>query len=307
MNKNYKTYLVFLAFTSFLWLALQFSKSYTKEIDFEVNYTNTQIHKVVLPNSDTQLSLQLKGSGLQLLKFSFWNNTIELDAQEADIAADTLSFFTQKKLNKAIEKAISYKGTVLSISKDTLQIHYDILKEKKVAIKVRSNLNFQPGYQSLKGIELENPEVTVIGASKILETIDEIYTEEISLKDLSEYDKGSVNLSTKELPKGAKLSFEEVNYEIEVEKLTEGEFKIPIKLVNANNISKLKIFPKEVEVVFRTSLKSFSSIKPTDFQVEADFKEKDDRSNLPLRLTASPQNAFDIRLNQKEVQYILIK
>ncbi len=292
MNNNYKTYLVFLAFTSFLWLALQFSKSYTKEIDFEVNYTNTQMRKVVLPNSDTQLSLQLKGSGLQLLKFSFWNNTIELDAQEADISADTLSFFTKKKLNKAIEKAISYKGTVVSISKDTLQIHYDILKDKKVAIKVRSNLNFQPGYQSLKGIELEKPEVTVIGASKILETIEEIYTEEISLKDLSEYDKGS---------------FEEVNYEIEVEKLTEGEFKIPIKLVNAKNISKIKIFPKEVEVVFRTTLKSFSSIKPTDFQVEADFKKKDDRSNLPLRLTASPQNAFDIRLNQKEVQFILIK
>jgi len=288
-------------------LALQFSKTYIQEIDLKVNYKNIDIQKVVQPNSDKNITLQLEGSGLQLLKFSFIDNTIDVDSNDAQSLNKKISFLTGKKLEKVLDKAIKYKGKINSISKDTLYIRYDLLSEKEVAIKIKSDLEFQPGYQSLKGVELDSIKVKLIGPSKILSSIESVSTEEITLTSLSEDYKGVLNIYDKDLPEEVSLSFKEIGFSIAVEKLTEGVFKIPVKLVNANKGGLIQIFPKEVNVIFKVALKEFPSIKSSDFEVQANFDNRRNNALLPLKITKSPHKAFDVRLNQNEVQFILIK
>ncbi len=307
MNKNYKTYLIFLGFTSFLWLALQFSKEYNQELEFKLHYTNNDINKVVLDDSDKEVTLQLEGSGLQLLKFSFLEKTIDIDAKEATALSNTRLFLTGKKLKKVLEEAINYKGKISSISKDSLFISYDLLAEREVDIKVKSNLKFQPGYQSLKGVQLENSKVKIIGPTKMLEQISSITTESLVLSSLSNSQEGKLNLDLNDLPEGVSTEFDQVTYSLEVEKLTEGTFKIPIVLKNSNKELLIQIFPKEVDVIFKVALKEFSKIKATDFKVEANFDERGDKSLLPLKLTVHPRQVFDVKLEQTEVQFIHIK
>lgn len=306
MNTNYKTYLVFLGFTAFLWLAIQFSKNYTEEVTFKIDYKNNAIEKVLQPDSDSELTLQLEGSGVRLLKFYLLDNSLELDASMAEKLSETQLFFSGKKMIKALEQAIDYKGKIANPSKDTLFVHYDVLAEKKVTIKVKSNLKFQPGYQSLKGVQLDSVTVKIIGPNKVLESIDSVDTEELVLNELVTNQKGKLALDISDLPDEVKVNFKEVGYTLEVEKLTQGEFKVPILLVNTEKKDKVKVFPKEVNIIFKVSLKDFSIVKASDFEVQADFQKNRD-AFLPLEITKYPPQVFDLRLEQSKVQFIFIQ
>ncbi len=307
MNKNYKTYLIFLGFTSFLWLALQFSKSYEQEVLFDVKYIDHDIEKVIQPESDQNVTLLLEGSGLQLLKFIFFDKTIELSVKEADKLSKKTFYYTGKKLKKALEKSINHKGSIKSIYKDSLFVKYDLLADKELDIKVKSNLKFQPGYQSLKGIELEKAKVKAIGPTEMLAKINSVSTELLTLNALSTDQKGVLSLDSSMLPDKVSLDIEKISYTLEVEKLTEGTFKVPIELINLKENLLIQIFPKEVDVIFKVTLEEFSVIKASDFKVVADFSKKEDKGLLPLRITESPRQAFDVKLEQNEVQFILIK
>lgn len=307
-KKNFKTYSFFLVFTAFLWFALQFSKNYSKEIDFTIEYTKVGADRFVKENSDKEVSLTLEGNGFQLLKFFIFNKTLKLDVRKASAKLPTKSYYTGRKMLEVIKSSLNYTGVVTFSSKDTITVRFSKIITKEIPIKVKDNIDFASGFTSLTGITTSKNTVAVRGPEVILDTLKYIETQELQLKDLQKNYEGKIALDVESLSADLKIKEKKIPFSIEIDKLTEGEFTIPIDILNVPKGKRVQLFPKEVTVIFGVALKNYPKLTADDFSVVVDMNKAASEGNtLALKLEKSSKMANNVRLTEKEVQFIVIK
>ena len=307
-SKNYKTYLFFLGFTTFLWLALQFSKNYSQEVTFKIKYNKIQTDKLLKPGSDNEIKMVLEGNGFQLLKYSLFKKAVKLDARKATNLSENHAFFTGKPMINAIKSGLNYNGEISFILKDSLHIYYDVFKEKEIPIKLVSNIAYDQGFVSTNGLESTEKVVKVLGPKSVVDTLKYVYSEVLTLENVAKDYKGKLALKTNENIEGLSYETQKIPVSLSVDKLTEGEINVPIKVLNLPKGAKVQLFPKQVSVVFSVVIKDHAKLSAKDFRIEADLSNASENSNkLLLKLAAVPNTVFNARLTEKEVQYILIK
>jgi len=308
LKKNLKTYSFFLVFTAFLWFALQFSKNYSKEIDFDIKYTKIDSDKFVLPNSDQNISLTLEGNGFQLLKFYIFNKSLKLDMRKASVKTPSKSYYTGKKMLEAIRSGLNYSGKITFSSKDTITVNYSKIITKDISVRIKEDVKYAQGFTSLKGVVSSKKLISVKGPEFILDTLSFIDTQELKLEDLQENYKGKISLDLGGLSTDLKIKEKKIPISIEVDKLTEGEFSLPIQILNIPKAQRVKLFPKEVSVIFGVALNNYPKLKPADFRIVVDMKKANPEGNtLALKLEKSSDLVYNVRLSEKEVQFIVIK
>lgn len=307
-SKNYKTYLFFIGFTTFLWLALQFSKNYSQEVTFRIKYSKIQTDKLLKPRSDNEIKMVLDGNGFQLLKYSLFKKAVKLDARKAISASENHSFFTGKPMINAIKAGLNYKGEISYILKDTLHIYYDVFKEKEIPVKLVSEISYDQGYMSVNGLETTKKTIKVLGPKSVVDTLKFVATEKLNLENVAKNYEGKLTLKDHKKIEGLSYELKEIPVSLNVDKLTEGEIKVPISVLNLPKGAKIQLFPKQVSVVFSVVIKEHAKLSDKDFKIVADLSNASENSNkLLLKLTEFPSNVFNARLTEKEVQYILIK
>ena len=72
---NVRVFLFFLGCTSLLWILIQFSKNYTREIEVNIAYQELPKGMLLNANSDTTVKLLLQGNGFRLFKY-VWNTPL---------------------------------------------------------------------------------------------------------------------------------------------------------------------------------------------------------------------------------------
>lgn len=307
-KKNFKTYSFFLVFTAFIWFALQFSKNYSKEIDFKIEYTKIDSGKFVLPESDNEVTLTLEGNGFQLLKFYIFNKTLKLDVRKASMKTAQKSFYVGQKMYATIKESLGYHGKIAFSSKDTITVKFSEIITKNIPVIIKSDIKYTIGHTSLKGATTTAKVIPVKGPKFILDSLKFIETEKLSLNNLQESYQGEIGLEIKKLPQQLELNKKSIPVFVKVDKLTEEEFVIPIQIKNVPKGQRVQLFPKEVTVVFGVVLDNYSKLKASDFTIVADLKEISPQSNtLLLRLEKKPELVYNVRMLEKEVQFIVIK
>jgi len=307
-KKNFKTYSFFLIFTAFLWFALQFSKNYSKEIDFNIEYTKVDADRYVQAESDKEVSLILEGNGFQLLKFYIFNRTLKLDVRKASVKSPIKSYYTGRKMLEVIKSSLNYNGVVTFSSKDTITVKFSKIITKGVPIKIKESVEFASGFTSLVGVTSSMNTVEIRGPEVILDTLKYVETEELKLEDLQKNYQGKVALAIENLSKDLKIKEKKIPVSIEIDKLTEGEFNIPIQILNVPKGQRVQLFPKEVSVIFGVALNNYPKLTANDFKAVVDMNKVNPESNaLVLKLEKASELVHNVRLSEKEVQFIVIK
>ena len=306
-RSNVKTFLFFLIFTSLLWLFIQFSKNYTQEIEVAIEYINIPEDRMLHEDSDQSLKLILNGNGFRLIN-NIWNTPkLEFDITNAKKNVDGDYYFYIDKSHSFLNDKLNFKGRILSIQKDTLKVKLDVNLQKKIPVKLTKNIIYAPGYGSGKGVLLNTDSVMISGPERVISDIKFISTENLELDNLKKDYKQVLALERTDLPSSLTIIPEEVEANITVSKFTEGSQDIPIKLKNIPKGKEIKIFPKEVKVVYRVGLDIYNEINIRDFKVVADYnKVAEESSFLILELVDMPKSIHDVRLQDKQVQFVIL-
>lgn len=308
VNKNVKTYFLFLIFTAFLWFALQFSKNYSREVEFNIEYNKVESKKIVKTESDQQVRLMLEGSGFQLLKFYIFDRSLEIDVRRTITKTKTNNYLTGKKMIDLFQSSLNYNGTIAYSSKDTINIYFDEIVAKKVPLKINETIKYAAGFTSVKGAIPEKREIEISGPKSILDTIKYLTTETLSVSDLNKDFRTELKVDLSAYPDIVKTKKKKIKVDVGVDKLTEKEFTIPIEVLNIKKGERVQLFPKQVAVIFGVALKDYPSLQATDFKVTVDLKKSSSETNtLELELLKKPNNVYNARLSENEVQYIVIK
>ncbi|WP_062060489.1 CdaR family protein [Aquimarina longa] len=303
-----KTFLFFLLFTSLLWLFIQFSKNYTEEVEVAIQYVNIPKDKIFSERSDQTVRMVLNGNGFRLMNYNWTKPVLKLNVEDAYISNDDQYHFYIDKESVLFKNNLDFKGRVLSIQRDTLILRLYHNLKKKIPVKIVKDIQYAIGYGSDRGVVISPDSVVISGPSEHIDTIKSVYTERLSLEGLNvDYTSplaidGHKVLSTMTIVPPA------VEASILVSKFTEGSQKIPVTLKNVPEGIEVKIFPKEISVVYRVGLDKYNGISPRDFIVAADYaKVSEESSFLTLELVTKPKSIHDVRLQVKQIQFVVLK
>ncbi|WP_074409370.1 CdaR family protein [Aquimarina megaterium] len=307
-RNNVKTFLFFLIFTSILWLFIQFSKNYTQEVEVAIRYTNIPQDKIFNEQSDQTLRMVLNGNGFRLMNHNWSRPTLQFNVEDAVINSGDQYYFRVDKESSVLKNKLDFKGRVLSVQKDTIRLKLDRNLKKKIQVKIAEKIQYAIGYGSDKGLVVSPDSITISGPSQIIDTIQYITTENLNLEGLNVNYTSKLDIDIEELPATITVTPAQVEANVLVSKFTEGDQKIPITLNNIPEGTEIKIFPKEISVVYRVGLDKYNEISPRDFMVVADYAKASEESLfLTLELVNKPDYIHDVRLQVKQVQFVVLK
>jgi YbbR domain-containing protein len=296
-------FISFVLISFVIWFFKKFSKEYQEEIKMEIEIVDFPQSYIVSSISDSHINLNLYATGFQFLYYYFFDNTIKISFKKALYTNNVGYLEIASEFNKLQDQLLG-DSQILSFFPSSIEIKYQPEFSKKIPVlQPKFNLDF--GY-SITGIKLDPDSVIVSGPKNLLFEIDHVnlnYKNE-SLINSNFFKK----IPIKKLKKKLNYNFSEVNVELFVELFSEKNLTIPISVSNFPDDTVLKLFPSEVEVVFSSTLNNLKSTKPSDFKVGFNYDSIDKgKKKVEVKLINAPPNAQNIRLNPKNVYFLIRK
>src|SRR5690606_18209475 len=301
---------VFFLFLLMAFIILIFSKlsnEFTNTITFDINKINVPQENVILNDSTAKLNVTLKTHGFKWLSYYVNSPKITIDFSK-DVTKTKSTFIWDKaKANMYTDEQFGDNVQVINISPDELVFQYDTNLVKKIPIILDLDVAFASGFDLTGNYKILPDSILVVGPDIIASKVTNVQTETLKLNDVKSNISRKVKLK---LPNNKDLNFSlsEIEVAATVEKYTEGTLKIPVSVINVPKNMTVNYFPKEVVVVYYTSLKDFKNVNTNDFVVECDFSAiADQQPYLTPTLIKIPKLVKSAKVNQQRIEYIILE
>ena len=130
------------------------------------------------------------------------------------------------------------------------------------------------------------------------------YTQALNFEDVADTVRRRVNLAD---VRGAKFipSFDDVTLLVDI--YAEKSVEVPIRGINFPPDKVLRTFPSKVQVTFQVGLSHFKSITSEDFFIGVTYESllNNKGEKCPVNLKSIPRYVNHVRLNPKEVDYLI--
>ncbi len=306
-SANARGFFFFLLITTVMAALIKLSKTYESTYKILVKVTEIPIDKTIQSISPEEIEVKVENSGFAILRNN-WSTPeayISFKSLNKNEADRTYQYSLSNNLSN-IEHTLSDNLNLISVIGDEVVVIVDEMESKEIAIHPNVQLEYASGYRAKEELNIEPKLVRAVGPHYILDKLEVIDTELFVQKDVK--DNVEVTVAIAIADSLQEVKFDVTNFIItqEVTKFTEGTVTVPITVLNNGN-NKVKIFPKEVEVVYSVNLDDFENIKGKDFVVTCDFSNSSENNNyLPLTIKKQPKEVSLARLVDKQVQYLVI-
>jgi len=305
---NYKTFnnfLVFLLISILFSTIVKLTKVHTKSISYKINLTDIPDNKIITNQSVDSIKLTVSSFGLDFIKYYLSNQVINISSK--DILDNSQSYvITQSNSYSQIDNFITPKFELISINFDSLFFDYDRLGIKNVPVVLNSIINFSQGFDYFENFTLIPDSIAVIGPELFLKSINTIKTKELILDNLKSSFNEDLELDIQNTT-NLKYSTKSIKLLIDVEKSTESMLDIPISIINIPNDIKLNYYPKMIKVSFTVSLDNYQNYSSKDFKIICDFNQISQNGKLTPEVMKQPNLIKNLRLINKDIQYVFLK
>ena len=288
------------------WMFFSLSNRYVYQVRTVVRFVNFPQNKAFHSLQSDTVKLQVEGTGWQLL-FS----KLRISPQSVDIDLRELRKQTYISLSDQlndINKQFASTQKVVYVLPDTLYFDFSSRAVKKIPIRLVQNIQFKSKYGLSDSVQISPYYVTVTGPLEELSMIDHWNTDTLTMKDVN----GSI--SSKILlqrPSKANINIYPgiVDIRLLVDEFTEKIIEIPVKVLNNNDYSNIKLLPDKVKITFLTALSNYPEIDRRDFEVIVDlnnWKEKG-YQQLPAKVSHFPEFCKLVKIEPQNIDFIIQK
>lgn len=305
VSKNNYIFLLFVLVAFFFWILINLSKNYEQHVVYNVAYHYLPKHKIFQADPPQNINLKVKQNGFKLLKNYLIKPEVNLSLKDVRSAGFYDAYLLNTDVYRQLEKQKINSGTLLSVLNDTLWFKVGRKATKKVPVILNADITYHPAYKSFTGLQLTPDSIIVSGPELQIDRITRVHVEKVNFKDVQENIVTTLKIIKPNLPK-IDLDTQEVELNIEVEKITEKTLEIPIKVVNAPKDSHVVIYPKKIAVNFQVKLSEFNQVKAEDFSLIADFNKRQDKY-ISVYLEKQASLAEMVKVNTRKVEYLIVK
>lgn len=274
--KNDKRVIVFaacLVIATALWFLNALGKHYSTTVSYPVKYVNPPKNQFLANKPPNAFELKVDAYGFTLLrhKLSLSFSPIVLNLSYITKNMESLSgsytIYSRTLIDK-IEDQVGSEIEITEILPESFTLVLDSLKTKSVPVKIDVTTEFKPQFNLKYPLSVSPREVKITGPSNVLDTILSVSTKHKTFSKLDLSLEKKIDLVH---PHGVSINPEKVNLRIEVDRFTEKELKIPVRVINKPDSLNIKLFPSEIKVLFVIGLSEFDNIKDTDFDAVVDY------------------------------------
>ncbi len=304
-EKRLNVFVLFLFLSFLISLLVKLSNNSTQTLNFELSPTGLKSNEVIISEVPKSINVTISGRGFELLKYYIEKPVIEVDFSQLRKNNTQYVWSESEQLDKIINYFDS-KIVVKSINPDTVVFPFDSQFIKKVPVVVIVNPTFAVGFDLIDDFRSSPDSITVIGPESILKTINSVPTKKIELNEINSSVDIPVELNISPSLSQLNFSHQSVSVVANVGKFTEGMVNVPVTIVNVPEDLIINFFPKEISVVFYSSLEAYASINELTSSVECDFNLLTaDNNYLNPVLVKQPLDVKTAQLKITQLEFII--
>ena len=215
---------------------------------------------------------------------------------------NTYSFSSQYVAEKVAEK-LNINASDITMNDAKLYFTMDALKSKVVPVVLQSDVTTARQYD-IYGIPMLDPSsVTIYGPQEVIDTVKTVRTELLTMNNVSQNFDATLSLDL--LGGIIHSDVEEVKAEVQVEKFTEMDVEVPIKMTDS---LKMRFFPETMSVKCLVAMRDYASITPESFSVAFDKQQLKARQPLlDVRLASWPPTVQILSTRPDKVEYLIVQ
>lgn len=305
-NAKVKRFLFFLALASILWVLTRFGREFTSSMSARIEYKNFPATAVLAEENPQEIYFDLTANGFEILFYKLKKPTLSISVEDYRTKNNVLTI-SKEELYKELEKNFNRYMEIRNLAPDPLKVRLDPIVLKKVKVIARTDIDLRKGFQTVGDFQLDPKEITISGPKGIIENIDTIFTQTVSLKRVDRNISEKVSL---ESPSSEIVSLEpaEVDFAWKVMEFSEGKYHLPIEVINLPPGIELKLIPERVEVKFHAAVEQFSEISENNFRVICDYSKRNKEENfMTAELVKSPKQAVNATVDPKKIEFFIFK
>ena len=306
-NKLYYTFILFSFLSVIFWFMTKLSKEYDSSIKYPVSYINLPSNKLLQEKPSEYIDVRIKATGFKLISSKVSPRKLTIDASNIYGKSLTNYYLLLSQQKLSVQKQLNTGVKVAYFIKDSVHFKLGVLNQKKVVVKLISDLLFAEGFELNNSISIQPDSILLTGPKLTLDTISSVSTGLLQKKELNV----SINefLDIKEFNPDSNVSAEKdkVLITASVERFTEGSVEVPIKVINIPDGKQINTFPKFVKVTYRIALSNFNKIDSSTFLIECDYGISEN-NNLPYlipKLIGSSSMIKNARISPQKIDFLI--
>ena len=186
-------------------------------------------------------------------------------------------------LRRSISDILQGTSRLIETSPEEITCTYFTEQEKTVPVQLRCDLSLAPEYQLAQAPEVLRTSVKIYGQDQTLGTIDTLYTEPLTLENISDTLLLRAALA---IPRGVRAETDSVDLRILTERFTEKKFIVPLHVSGVPEGYHIRLFPHDVEVSVRVGITHFAEVTENDIRAKCTYSpECIDKLDVELQYT----------------------
>ena len=306
-KRSVLTFLVFLAISTALWLLIKLSNDYSTQTVFSLQLEEVPADKWI-SSPELVVKMSLNTDGFHTLRCKMIREpkrvvTIPLNEVPYRQETGNTYSFSSQYVAERIANFLGIGTSDVVMNDDKVYFNMDVLKSKVVPIAFQSDIKTQRQYD-VYGIPTIDPStITIFGPQEVIDTVKSVKTVKVSKANVSQGLRETVGLDL--LGGKIRSNVKEVTVEVNVEKFTEKDIEVPIKVSGGLRV---RFFPETMKVKCLVAIKDYASIVPEDFSVAVDRQQLEAlQPLLDVRLASWPQYIQVLSTSPDKVEYLIVQ
>jgi len=302
-----KMLLFFLFIAFFIWFLTKFSKDFTATINASLQFDNLPNKTAITNNSINEFTFDLTTNGFDFLFYKLKKPIINIDIAKYYDEEDRSIFISNNNLIKIISSQLKNTKSVNNLSIADLSLVLDTIESKKIPIILLTDIIFQNGFKSIDSLLVKPDSIIVSGPSMVIDSIVQIKTRPVILRDVKENISEEIELDTFS---NINLNYSQIKVMLSnsVEEFTQKKLVLPIKIINLPNDLNIKLISETITITFDVSLTEFNSINEEDFVAICDYETRNNDENFMIpELISKPDRILNIEFKEKKIDYLIFK
>ena len=297
IKRNVVTYGVCVIIATVLWFLNALNKEYTTEITYPIKYMDLPKGKLLVSEPPKEMTLAIKAHGFALLRYSISTSflPIVLNVNSLLDKKDQLEYTVNtSEIKERISAQLNTDIQLISIKPESITFQFS-----------RFDYTLKRQYMLKNDISVTPDYVDISGPASILDTLKAVYTEPISLKNLSKDVTKTVSF---EEIYGTQINENDAKVKVEVERFTESKKTVPLVVKNLPDSLLIRLFPHAIDVTFDVGLSRYEVVSDTSFSFYVDYNQiKNNPASLKIQIERSPRHIKDLVFTPETVEYLIEK
>ena len=301
------TFLIFLVISTAAWFLVKLSEDYVTQTTFRVLMEEAPADKWV-SSEEQSVKMSLNIDGFHTLRYKMIrepNRFVTIPLNEVPYRLEngnTYSFSSQYVAEKVAER-LGITASDITMNDAKVYFTMDALKSKVVPVVLQSSIMAARQYD-IYGIPMLDPSsVTIFGPQEVIDSIKMVRTELLSRNNVNQSFSANVPLNL--LDGQIHSDVKEVKADVQVEKYTEMDIEVPIKVADS---LKIRFFPETMSVKCLVAMRDYASITPESFSVSVDKEQlKAMQPLLDVRLALWPPTVQILSTHPDKVEYLIVQ